>query len=157
MQPKETMDMKGRIFIELHDREGRLVQHLEADNMIVLEGRKLVANRFLGNQTAVISHLAVGTGSTPVSDRDTALNSEIFRKALKPFDPQKDAAEVDGGKKYKVLLSTELDFVEGNGTLTEAGLFNKDKPGGIMYNRVVFPVVTKTQDFKFTLVWEIIF
>ena len=47
-------------------------------------------------------------------------------------------------------------FGEANGALTEAGLFNA-AAAGVMYNRVVFPPINKTADFKLTLIWEIIF
>jgi hypothetical protein len=66
-----------------------------------------------------------------------------------------------------VTLRAELDFQEpppnaddSPHLLTEAGLFTSDDPAdatGVMYNRVVFPVISKTTDFKLTLIWEIIF
>ena len=40
--------------------------------------------------------------------------------------------------------------------LREAGVFNA-ATGGVMYNRVVFQDVTKTDAFKLTLLWDIVF
>lgn len=155
MKTTETIDMKGRIAIELHDRQGRLAQRVEADNSIVLSGRDLVAKQFLGISADPISHLAVGTNSTAVGHSDTALGAELFRKEINPPDVNQHLSTTNDNRR-KVLLSAELDFAEGNGALTEAALFNADT-GGVMYNRVVFPTVTKTSDFKLTLIWEIIF
>ena len=79
----------------------------------------------------------------------------MFRKDIIPIVPTEHLIDTEDGKK-KVFISAELDFTEGNGALTEAGLFNSDT-NGVMYNRVVFAPVNKTEDFKLVLVWEIVF
>ena len=86
---------------------------------------------------------------------NSQLESELFRKEINPIDITKDLTTTNDNKK-KVMITAELDFNEGNGALTEAGLFNADS-GGIMYNRVVYLPINKTSDFKLTLIWEIIF
>ena len=157
MKIHEVLDMKGRLTLQLYDREGALVRELAADNDIVMTGRDLVAKLFSKVTIDPISHIAVGKGTTPVNAaKDVKLESELFRKPITPIDPAKDIKPVD--KKVRVVVSTELDFAEGNGALTEAAMFNGDTEGAsIMYNRVVFPPVNKTSDFKLTLVWEILF
>lgn len=147
--------MKGRLTILLFDRQGQPAGHIASDNDIVMSGRDLVAKQFAGQQIDPISHLAVGTGndaSDPTAK--TSLENEIFRKTINEVDIGNDIVEVDG--RVKVTITTTLDFIEGNGELTEAGLFNAPEEG-VMYNRVVFPVVNKTEDFQLTLVWEILF
>lgn len=157
MKIHEALDMKGRLTLRLHDRHGALVRELAADNDIVMTGRDLVAKLFSRVTIDPISHIAVGKGTTPVNPAtDLKLESELFRKPITTIDPAKDIKAVD--KKVRVVVSTELDFAEGNGPLTEAAIFNGLNPGSsIMYNRVVFPPVNKTSDFKLTLVWEILF
>jgi len=168
--------MKGRLHIQQFDRAGRLINAMEADNAIVYTGRELVAKLFAQvDNIKPISHIAIGTDDTPVDPgKDTALDRQVFRKALRPFE-QKDMTEIAvdvtdlEGKQQRqrssiIRLSADLDFdepnVADNGNrpynLKEAGLFN-DAEGGVMYNRVVFPSISKTADFKLTLVWEIIF
>ena len=54
-------------------------------------------------------------------------------------------------------LTSQLDFGEANDPSTplrEAGLLNAD---GVLYSRVVFKDVTKTDTFQLTLIWEIVF
>jgi len=155
MKHFETIDLKGRITINQYDRHGNLFGRIEANNSIVMSGRDLVAKQFLGISTNPISHIAVGTGSDKVQPNDLELGMELLRKPLKPVDPSLHLTFTDDNRR-KVFLSAELDFSEGNGALTEAALFNADT-NGIMYNRVVFPTVNKTPDFKLTLIWEIIF
>ena len=157
MKIQETLEMKGRLTLRLHDRQGALVREIAADNDIVLTGRDLVAKLFAKVSIDPIAAIAVGKGITPVSAAtDVKLESELFRKAITPIDPAKDITVV--GSKVRVMVSTELDFSQGIGPLTEAAMFNNVTAGaGVMYNRVVFPPVNKTGDFKLTLVWEILF
>lgn len=131
------------------------MDEVAANNSIVLTGRDLVALRFIG-QGNPVSHVAVGTGAAPTDPGATAnLGTELFRKAINPINLATDLTTTNDGKR-KVVLSTDLDFNEANGALTEAGLFNAAS-NGVMYNRVVFPPVNKTLDFKLTLIWEITF
>lgn len=156
MKHTDHIDLKGRLHLTLKDHTGSIVKAMAADNDIVLTGRDLVAKLFINEPIATISHLAIGTGTGAVDDQnDIALGNEIFRKAIDPIDPSNHLSTTTQGKK-KVLISTELGFTEGNGAITEAGLFN-DPLTGEMYNRVVFPAVNKTQDFTLTFVWEVIF
>jgi hypothetical protein len=161
MKLNDSIDMKGRLTLRLSDRDGNLVREIAADNDIVLTGRDLVAKMFAKVAIDPISHIAVGTGTTAVAPgTDTALNTEVFRKPIAVIDPAKDITAVGG--KMRVVITTELDNSEpplggaASVALTEAGMFNA-ATGGVMYNRVVFPAVNKTADFKLTLVWEILF
>jgi hypothetical protein len=172
MRMVDAIDMRGRLTIHTVDRSGEIIQTTRNNNAIVYTGRDLVARLFLGAAGEVnpISHLAVGTGGKSVDPlNDKALQVEIFRKPLKPVEIAKDLTDIDTGAtsgasqiNRRIFLSADLDFTEPNSDqvatyeLQEAGLFNADK-GGVMYNRVVFPKISKTKDFKLTLVWEIIF
>ena len=156
MKMNDHIDMQGRIFMQMHDRNGKLVLEQDEKNDIVLTGRDLVAKMFINQPIDPISHIAIGTGSDKVDPKsDTALSKEIFRKAINPIDPTTHVVTTEDNRK-KVMISVELDFSEGEGPLTEAALFNAETKG-TMYNRVVFPTVNKTTDFKLTLFWEIIF
>jgi hypothetical protein len=63
---------------------------------------------------------------------------------------------MDATGRARVLLRLigELGEDNANDTLREAGLFTDDN---VMYNRVTFDTVTKSKQFKLTLVWEILF
>lgn len=156
MKAHETMNIVGRLTVQARDRAGRLLDQTTANNSIMLTGRDLVAKLFIHENIGTVSHVAVGTGTAAVNPADnTALAAELFRKPLRTVDPVVDLVVVNGTN-IKVTLSTELDFGEANGALTEAGLFNAPT-GGVLYNRVVFPPINKTTDFKLALIWEIVF
>lgn len=158
MNMQEGIDLQGRLHCQLLDRQGNIVQSFSEKNKIVLDGRDLVVKLFSNQAIDPISHIAVGTDSTGVLDGDTSLGSEIFRKAINTIDFSIDIVTetISGIPRKKLTISTELDYLEGNGQLTEAGVFNAPT-GGIMYNRVTFPVINKSQAFKLNLVWVIIF
>lgn len=157
MKLSDTLDMTGRLTLQKYNTSGELVEQVVANNSIVLSGRDLVAKLFINEAITPVSHVAVGTGTAAVDPAaNTQLQSELSpRKPINPIDPTQHLTTTADNKK-KVTISAELDFEEAPGALTEAGLFNADT-AGVMYNRVVFPAINKTADFKLTLIWEIVF
>ena len=156
MHLQEALDMRGRLTIQQRSVTHELIAEIKANNNIVLTGRDLVAKMFINETIAPVSHVAVGTGAAAVNpDGDTQLQAELFRKAIIPIDPTQHLVTTANGRK-QVTITAELDFNEANGALTEAGLFNAAS-SGVMYNRVVFPPINKTADFKLTLIWQITF
>lgn len=157
--------MRGQLTLRATDREGRLVEERVYKNRIVRVGRLLVAQMFGGVSSGPtptkVTHLAVGTGGTAPTDDDTALGAEVARKPISSV-AFKDVTETSTTgelvKRVVVTVSAVYDFGEANGTtpLREAGVFNA-ATGGVMYNRVVFDPVTKTNTFKLTLLWDIYF
>ncbi len=158
----EKIEMRGRLSLIMTDRQGRQISRQAYDNHIVSSGRSLVAEMFSGQfggpPPTAVSHMAVGTGSTAASDGDTALESQrgdrnaITSATLATFDDS-------GVQRVRVSLQTVFDFDQVNDAtipLREAGIFTA-LTGGVMYNRVVFEPVTKTNAFKLTLLWDVIF
>lgn len=174
MKYTDALDMQGHLTIHTFDTAGQLIHTAQNRNSIVYSGRDLVAKLFTEQAgIAPIRYLAIGTGNKPVDPfGDTQLQTEVFRKKLKKFDLSKDLTDFllpndsSSQTRRRLILSADLDFdeplPENNNSqpyeLKEAGLFNASEVGkGVMYNRVVFPNISKTTDFKLTLVWEIIF
>jgi hypothetical protein len=158
---QETNDMRGRLTLRLIDRAGEIVAERSYHNRIVKSGRLLVAQMFGGvadgSALNTISHIAVGTGGDKPDDRQTALIKE--RSPRRPIDKPaySDLAERDV-QRVKVSLTATFDYNDANGPeqLQEAALFNAES-GGVMYNRVTFEPVTKSNAFKLTLLWEVVF
>jgi hypothetical protein len=159
---KDRMDMSGRLRILLLDRAGRITLEQTQRNRIVSGGRRLVAEMFAG-QTAgpprtPVSAIAVGTGDAEAKDSDTVLAAQRGDpKAISKVDYGSFTDPQSGVSRIRVQLPSRLDFGEANDPSTplrEAGLFNAD---GVLYSRVVFKDVTKTDTFQLTLIWEIVF
>jgi hypothetical protein len=157
--------MHGALTLQLTDREGALVQQAHYQNRIVTSGRSLVAHLFAGVSGGVppsqVTHMAVGTDATPPTDADTALIAERApRKAISEVD-YSEISEGTGPnevRRVRARLTAVFDFGDANGAapLREAGIFTADTDG-VLYNRVVFEPVTKTDAFKLTLLWDIVF
>jgi hypothetical protein len=159
---KETNEMRGNLTLRLSNRSGSVVNEQVRKNRIVTSGRELVAQLFGGVETGtpptLVTHMAVGTGSNAPQDDDVALqNQRGDRKEIGPVQylPITDPDDV---KRVQATLTAEFEYDEANGpgALREAGVFNA-ATGGVMYNRVVFPAVTKTDAFKLTLIWDVVF
>lgn len=160
----DTLDIKGNLTIHKISTNHQIIETIHAHNNIVTTGRDLVAKLFIGKSKDTISYFAVGTGSNEVLYNETQLNREIFRKKLPDLvveNIEKFTLTQGDIKSERIKLSIKADLETGdaNGTLTEAALFTADKgdKNSIMYNRVVFRPINKTQDFKLTLIWEILF
>jgi hypothetical protein len=160
---QETINMRGQLFLTLTDHSGQIVHSQAPKNRIVTSGRQLVAQLFAGvpgTPPGKVTQMAVGTNNTPASDDQTKLLA--MRDPLKPISniTYQEFIENEGTpnavRRIRTQLTTEFDFGEANGTvpLTEAAIFNDAL---VMYNRVVFEPVTKTDSFKLTLLWEIVF
>ena len=107
--------------------------------MITNSGLNLTRDLLNGDTVNTPSHIAIGTGTTSPKATDTALETEVLRKAIsaksKPATGQ-------------VLFEITVGTTEANGyNLTEVGLFNSSS-GGTMVSRVVHPAINKTSDFS---------
>ena len=157
----EKQEMRGYLTLRVSDEEGRTLYERPHKNRIVTSGRMLVAQMFGGVESGPpptqVTHMAVGTNGDAPADGDQALKAQR--------DDRKEISEVsyeefdEGGvTRVRARLTAEFDFDEANGDepLQEAGVFNA-ADDGVMYNRVVFEEVTKTDAFKLTLIWDIVF
>tara|TARA_R100000315_G_C5229722_1_gene140676 strand:+ start:1685 stop:2095 length:411 start_codon:yes stop_codon:yes gene_type:complete len=133
------MEMKGHLTIALN---GEVVR--EVDNLVVTAGKGFVASRMAGTSANVMSHMAIGTGSTAAAAGDTALGNEAARTAL-------TSTNVSGA------VVTYVDtFAAGTGTgaITEAAILNASS-GGTMLCRTVFSVVNKGASDSMTITWTV--
>lgn len=127
----------------------------EEFNLITEDGRLWIAERCAGT-SAAITHMAVGVGTTPAADNQTALVSEIHRQPLSGapvcslvLDTSLHATRKSGSVKYSAT------FAEGvaTGAWTEAALCTAAS-GGRMPSRLTFPVKNKAADDTFIIEWE---
>jgi len=156
MAIQDTMDIKGSLTIQKRDLNNQLVEEIHANNTIVTSGRKLVAQLFskdFKDTIKPVSQIAIGRNDKAVSNDDLQLAEEIFCKNINPIKDS-DLVLLPDSKRIKLTITADLEAKEGNGELKEAALFNEDK---VMYNRVIFKPINKTEDFTLTLIWEITF
>ena len=81
----------------------------------------------------------------------TALGQEVAETDITSIE---EVPNPGGASRMMLRLTGELPEDANLGPLQEAGLFTNDD---VMYNRVTFDTITKSDKFKLTLVWEITF
>lgn len=122
---------------------GEVVQ--ETNNLVVDAGKEWVAQR-MSNANTVMTHMAVGTGTTAAAGGDTALVTELDRNAL----------TTSGGTVSTNTITYACTWAAGDatGAITEAGIFDAATAGD-MLARTVFPVVNKGAADALTITWTI--
>jgi hypothetical protein len=134
MQTNDALKMKGTMTAVLQKEDGSVETYVK-DNIIVNVGFDLISDAIgkSASRPAVISHIAVGTGTTAEAATQTALVTELSRIAA-------TYAHTAGTKVF--TMTTTFGAGVGTGAITEAGVFNAAS-AGIMLDRVVFAVINK--------------
>ena len=117
----------------------------ETNNLVVTAGKEWVADR-MADANTVMTHMAIGTGSTAAAAGDTALGTQTDRNAL----------TVSGGTVTANTIVYACTWAAGDGTggITEAGIFDASS-GGDMLARTVFSIVNKGAADSMTITWTI--
>lgn len=125
-------------------RTGKTERYL-IKNLFTDDGLAYLAARAAGEAVNVISHMALGTGSTPAAGGDKTLGAEITGSRV--------TATLSGTGPQRLYTATFAAGV-GSGAVTEAGLFNA-ATGGLLTNRSVFGVKNKDPEDVFTINWTL--
>jgi hypothetical protein len=152
MALREDLNITGRLILRKWSLDGQLLQEVTAHNDITTDGRRLVARLFdmdkQGTNIERVSSIHVGISNDPFDPAQHGLKADLGQTVIKQIDL------VDVLPRQLLRLTGELGEDDCNGALREAGLFTSD---GVMYNRVTFDTITKSTEFKLTLIWEITF
>ena len=143
----DTLKLKGKLSIALN---GKVVR--EVDNLVVTAGKNWVASRMGSATDAVMTHMAIGTGTTAAAAGDTTLETEAARVALTTSGGTVSTNTVS----YEGVFPADTPDVTAPATaaITEAGIFN-DASVGDMVARTVFAVVNKGETDSMTITWTI--
>jgi hypothetical protein len=140
----ESINVKGNLEVILLDESGRQKDYRKINNLVVAVGKDTIASRMVGNTTAIMSHMAVGTSNTAATTSQTELGTEIGRVAL------------DSTSRSTNTITYVATFPAGTGTgaLTEAGILNASSSGNLLC-RTVFGVVTKAAGDTVVITWNV--
>ncbi len=147
MNTDETLKITGRLIVKINDE----VVH-DIPNLVTTAGKGLVAARLASAGSTVVTHMALGTGTTAAAVGDTTMETEVTRQAL----------DVSGGTvsantiTYTRTFAADDPDVTAPATtaVTEAGLFN-NVTAGTMLAHTVFPVVNKGESDTMTISWVV--
>lgn len=144
----EKIKATGQVSFVLTDENGNIKQQ-DSKNLVVDPGLAFIASRMIGTTPAVMSHMAIGTGTTAAADAQTALVTESARVALTSSTVVTTTVANDS-------VQYVATFGPGVGTaaITEAGIFNAAS-AGTMLARTVFAVINKGALDTLTLTWKV--
>lgn len=142
----DSLALTGALVIKVNEE---VVQ--ETNNLVVTAGKNWVADR-MANANTVMTHMAIGTGTTAAAAGDTTLETESDRNTL----------STSGGTVSGNTITYEATWPAGdpnsasgsNVAITEAAIFDA-ATGGDMLARTVFAVVNKTDLDSMTITWTI--
>ena len=140
--------LHGRMEARLIKPDGTVIVRAK-DNLIVDVGFSFIAQSIglASGRPNVMSYIAVGTGTMAAATGNTALVTEVLRKAA-------TFSHTTGTKVFQ--FEATFNAGEATGAITEAGVLNA-ATAGTMLDRVVFAVINKgaddtlTQRFTFTM------
>ena len=141
----ENLKLRGDVALVLKGADGKVKDSREIKNLIVNDGLEFICSRMAGTSANVMSHMALGSGTTAAAAGQTDLVSILGnREALDSSTPSSNT----------IAYVASFEAGEGTGAVTEAGIFNA-ATGGDMLCRTVFSVVNKEADDTMSVTWTI--
>lgn len=146
LQNQDMLKMSGELHVVVRDDLGIIKQEFTVPNLIVTAGKEYIASRMTGTSSAIMSHMAIGTGVTAPVVSNTTLQAEAARVGLTTFTTSTNQV---------TSTATFPANVPSSGlAMTEAGIFNAST-AGTMLCRTTFPVVNKSAGDSITISWVV--
>jgi hypothetical protein len=144
----ENLKLSGQLNIVLKDKAGNVKETREVKNLIVNVGLAYIVSRMKDASANVMSHMALGSGTTAAAASQTDLVTLLgSREAL-------DSSTISGSNNEKLVYVAAFEAGDATGAVTEAGIFNA-ATSGTMLCRTVFGVVNKASDDTLSVTWTI--
>lgn len=147
MKTIEQLSVKGTLLIFINNK---LVRRI--DNLVVTDGKDWIVSRMQGVVDGVVTHMAIGEGTTAAAIGDSTLETEVARVAVDT------SGGVASGNTLTFTCTFAADVPDvtdpATAPITEAGLLNAASLG-ILVARTVFPVINKGEADTMTINWVI--
>ncbi len=157
MLTQEVYNIAGQLTVKKEGLDGNVVEEVKVSNQISLSGRELIAKLYnrdkTGDTIPRVSKICLGSSQDAFDPKQDALVQKVGETAITTIE-EEDVADSTGCPRKMLRLSGVLAEADCNFELREAGLFTEDD---VMYNRVIFDTITKSNQFKLTFIWEITF
>lgn len=140
----EQLSVVGDVEVTVTDAHGKIKDHRKIKNLVVAVGKNWIASRMVNGTDAVMSHMAIGTGSVTPNTANTALGTQTARVALTSTSRTNN----------QVTYSASFAAGTGTGAITEAGIFNASS-AGTMLCRTIFSAVNKDILDSLTINWTV--
>lgn len=144
MNLNDTFKPTGELEIVVRGPDGNIKEIRQAKNLVVTAGKTFLASRAVGTSSSIMSHMAIGTGTSTPLAADTTLGTEAGRVTLASSSNTANA------------LTYTATFPAGTGTgaITEAAILNASSVG-TMLCRTTFPSVSKAAGDSIAITWVV--
>ena len=143
---QDDLNLIGRLDIVVTAEDGTVKQRESVKNLVVTSGKGYVASRMKDASTNVMSHMAIGTGTTAAAVSNTALVSESARRSL--------TSTTVNNNDVVYVATFPAGTPNSAAAITEAGIFNASS-GGTMLCRTVFSEINKGTSDSLTITWTV--
>jgi hypothetical protein len=141
----DDLKLRGDVAIVLKDKDGKVKESREINNLVVSAGLTYICSRMADASAGVMSHMALGSGTTAAAAGDTDLESILGSR---------EALDSTTASSNTITYVSSFEAGEGTGAVTEAGIFNAAS-SGTMLCHVIFPVVNKQADDTMSVTWTL--
>jgi hypothetical protein len=143
---KEDLKITGKVDLVLKDSEGRVKKSATLKNLVVTDGKDLIAGLLAQDGSSFPSHMAVGDSDTsPTAGQSALQGSELGRVALNSTTTQNG---------NEVVYNATFPDGTATGTVEEMGIFNFNS-GGTMLCRVLTGTFDKGSNDSLEISWTL--
>ena len=141
----DNVKVSGTVRLVLKDKNGKVKESREIKNLLVSSGLEFICSRMAGTSASVMSHMALGSGTTTPAAGQTDLVSILGSR---------EALDSTTASSNTITYVSSFEAGEGTGAVTEAGIFNAAS-SGTMLCRTTFAEVNKEADDTMSVTWTI--
>jgi hypothetical protein len=134
----------GTLQIVLTDEFGNVKETRDLKNIVTSVGKAWIAAMMAATPPALMSNMAIGTGTTAADPSQTTLVTETARVVL-------SSTVVNSNT---VTYTATFGAGQGTGAVTEAGIFNA-ATAGTMLNRTTFSAINKGASDTISITWVV--
>jgi hypothetical protein len=145
----DSIKAKGTLTLVLTDADGNVKQQDE-HNLVVSTGLAYIASRMTGTTAAVMTHMAIGSGTAAAAGGDTQLGSQLSTRVALGSTTIVTTSVANDSVQYVATFGAG----QSTGAVTEAGIFNA-ATSGTMLCRTVFPVINKGAADTLVITWKV--
>jgi hypothetical protein len=141
---QETLKAVGTLQIVLTDEHGNVKDTFDLKNIVTSVGKAWIAAMMAATPPALMSNMAIGTGTTAADPSQTTLVTESSRVVLSSTVVNTNT----------VTYTATFGAGQGTGAVTEAGIFNAAS-AGTMLNRTTFSAINKGASDTISITWVV--
>jgi hypothetical protein len=140
----QTEGVLGQVSITRMNANGVVLEKIFVPNLVVDVGKNYIASRMVGATPTVMTHMALGSGSTAPVGANTTLVSELGRVVLSASSATTNV----------VTYTATFPAGTATGAIQEAAILNASS-AGTMLCRTTFSVINKGASDIIAVSWSV--